>query len=291
MTTLKDSLATLPRLGVGISGEFNSAAKGIDIWRMRRDYPEQVHFFEYGSDLERGLDEHVRRWSASGLPCTYHFLDVNIEERADLHDYWIKQTAALAREINAAWLCGDAGRWHFGPRERGHQMLMPPILCRESLVESADNIQRIQQESGFLCLPENPPAVVYLGEMHILDYFAELSEQAQCGLLLDCAHLAIFQHSRGLSPLAAFDNFPFERVIELHIAGGAIAEVDGFTYVEDNHSPDPIEAAWQILEYVVPRAVNLRAIVYECEWNTPEECLDNFARLNVLFPVADQLVG
>ncbi|MBK7994988.1 MAG: DUF692 family protein [Blastocatellia bacterium] len=54
--------------------------------------------------------------------------------------------------------------------------------------------------------------------MHILEYFAEMAERADCGLLLDCAHLAIFQHSRGLSPLTGFDNYPFERVIELHLS-------------------------------------------------------------------------
>src|SRR6185503_17459800 len=104
----------------------------------------------------------------------------------------------------------------------------------------------------------------YLGDLHILDYFALISEQAGCGLLLDCAHLAIFQHSRGLSPLTGLDGFPLDRVVEMHIAGGAMAEVDGYKYIEDTHSPEPVPAAWEILEYVVPRAPNLRAIVYEC---------------------------
>ena len=63
-----------------------------------------------------------------------------------------------------------------------------------------------------------------------------------------------------------------------------MAEVDGYNYIEDSHSPEPVPAAWEILEYVVPRAPNLRAIVYECELNAPEECLENFARLNTLFP-------
>jgi uncharacterized protein (UPF0276 family) len=290
MSNLAEKLSALPRLGVGISGEFGSAAKGIDALWLRSQYPELIHFFEYGSDIDRGLDEHARNWAAAGLPCTYHFLDINIEEKIDLTDQWLASTLSLARQMNAVWLCGDAGRWHFGARERGHQMLMPPILCQESLDESAQNIERIQQQTGLLCLPENPPAVIYLGDMHILDYFAELSEKAQCGLLLDCAHLAIFQYSRGLSPLAGLDRFPLDRVVEMHIAGGALAEVSGFKYIEDSHSPDPIDAAWQILEYVAPRAANLRAIVYECELNAPEECLNNFTRLNKLFPASIDLI-
>src|SRR5262249_5761529 len=122
------------------------------------------------------------------------------------------------------------------------------------------------------------------GELHILDYFALLSEQAECGLLLDCAHLAIFQQNRRLAPLTGLDSFPLDRVVEMHIAGGAMVEVDGYAYIEDSHSPEPVAAAWEILEYVVPRAPNLKAIVYECELNAPEECLANFARINALFP-------
>ncbi|MEW6732991.1 MAG: DUF692 family multinuclear iron-containing protein [Acidobacteriota bacterium] len=286
MTNLLTRLYSLPRLGVGISGEFGSAAKGIDACWLRANYPDLVHFFEYGTDIDRGLDEHVRRWVAEGLPCTYHFLDINLEERIDLDTHWLGLTNSMAQEIHAAWLCGDAGRWHFGARERGHQMLMPPILCRESAIESGENIRYIQEETAFFCLPENPPAIIYLGDMHILDYFALLSEEGQCGLLLDCAHLAIFQHCRGLSPLTGLDGFPLDRVVELHIAGGALTEIDGYSYIEDSHSPEPVEAAWQILEHVVPRAPNLKAIVYECELNAPEECLDNFERINRLFPTS-----
>lgn len=286
MTTFANQVQNLPRLGVGLSGEFNVAAKGIDVSWLKEQYPALVHFYEYGGDLERGLDEGVRRWAAAGRPTTYHFLDINLEEQLDLDPHWIAQTKAFANEIKAAWLCGDAGRWHFGLRERGHGLLLPPILCRASARETAASIQQIEAETGLCVLPENPPAVIYLGDMHILDYFALVAEQADCGLLLDCAHLAIFQQTRGLAPLTALDNFPLDRVVEMHIAGGSFADVDGYSYIEDDHSPEPLAATWEILEYVIPRAKNLKAIVFECEHNAPEACLDNFAKLNALWPAA-----
>ncbi len=289
MTTFANKAQRLPHLGVGLSGEFKVTAKGIDVSWMKEQYPALVHFYEYGGDLERGLDEGVRRWAAAGQPTTYHFLDINLEEQLDLDSHWLARTKALANEINAAWLCGDAGRWHFGLRERGHGMLMPPILCRESALETALSIQQIETETGLACLPENPPAVIYLGDLHILDYFALVADKADCGLLLDCAHLAIFQQTRGLAPLTALDNFPLDRVVEMHVAGGTYAEVDGYRYIEDSHSPEPLPATWEILEYVIPRAKNLKAIVFECEHNAPEACLDVFAKLNALFPAGDIL--
>ena len=278
----------LQRLGVGLSGEFGSSSKGINVLELRAERPDLVHFFEFGADLDRGLDEHVRLWAAEGLPTTYHFLDINLAESEDVDERWLSRTSARAREISAAWLCGDAGLWHFGARERGHQVLLPPVLCLDSAVETAENIVRIEELSGLAVLPENPPSVVYLGPLHILDYFAEVSSRSGCGLLLDCAHLAIFQHLRGLPPLAGLDGFPLDRVVEMHVAGGTVRDLDGFSYVDDSHSPEPVTATWEIFEYVVERAPNLKAIVYECEYNDPVRCIPTFERLNAAFPATPQ---
>ncbi len=275
------SFAGLPRLGVGISAEPGSAAGGIDANSMD---PLLVHFLEYGSDVERGLDEQVRRWAAAGRPVTYHFLDVNLEEPDDLDARWMVETAEAARAVGAAWLCGDAGLWHFGPRDRGHQLLLPPILTRDSARAVADSILKLEEATGLAVLPENPPGMFYLGDLHILDYFALVSERAGCGLLLDCAHLAIFQRLRGLSPTAALDGFPLDRVVELHVAGGSELDVDGLPLVDDTHVADPLDDTWAIFDSVVPRARNLKAVVYECEKNRPDEVAAHFARLNRAFP-------
>jgi uncharacterized protein (UPF0276 family) len=285
MESLERRLARLPRLGVGISAEPDSARQGIDALRFRDEHPGLCHFLEYGADVARGLDEQARRWAAAGLPATYHFLDVNLEEREDVDGSWLAATASLARTLGAAWLCGDAGRWHFGPRDRGQQILLPPILTRDSALELGDSVARVESSTGMVCLPENPPSHFYVGEMHILDYFALASERAGCGLLLDCAHLAMFQRLRGLPPLTALDGFPLERVVELHVAGGDPIDVEGLPLVEDTHSPHPLPETFAILDYVVPRAHNLKAIVFECEKNPPGEVLDGFAALNRRFPV------
>jgi len=291
MTNFAERVDRLPRLGVGISGEFRVADRGIDVVRMSENHPGLIHFYEYGGDLERGLDETVRKWAAAGRPATYHFLDINLEEEDDLDSDWIARTKGLASEIGASWLCGDAGRWHFGRRERGHGLLLPPVLCRESAIETAGSIIRIEAETGMFVLPENPPAVFYLGDLHILDYFKLVAERADCGLLLDCAHLAIFQQSRNLSPLTGLDDFPLDRVVEMHVAGGSFTDVEGYAYIDDDHSPEPLPETWQILEYVLPRATNLKAIVFECEHNSPEEVTGNFERLNGLFTAQEVAVA
>ena len=275
-----ERVARLPRLGIGISTEFGAReAGGLDPVRLRQERPDLVSFLEVGVDLERWIDADARAWVDAGWPTTFHFLDLNLEEPEDLDDGWLDATRALAREVHAAWLCGDAGLWHVGPRDRGHGTLLPPVLTTASADSLAAGVRALRERSGFEVLPENPPAHVYLGDLHLLDYFARVCERADCGLLLDAAHLAIYQRARGGAPLDGLDGFPLERVVELHVAGGSEFAHGGRTFVDDDHSPAPLPEVWKILEAVLPRARNLRALVYECERNRTQQVIPVFERL------------
>jgi uncharacterized protein len=269
----------LPRLGLGISTEFGAGRTGLDVNALRRARPDLVGFLEIGVDLERGLDADAEAWIARGDPATFHFLDLNLEEPDDLDEAWLRDAPTLARRARAAWLCGDAGLWHVGPRERGHGVLQPPILVAESADLMAATVRRLRLASGFEVLPENPPAHVYLGNLHVIDYFARLAERADCGLLLDVAHLAVFQRVAGLDPFASFERIPFERIVELHVAGGAPFDDAGRRFVDDDHGPEPLPETWDLLAAILPRAVNLRAVVYEAERNLFEDVLPRFERL------------
>lgn len=274
-----ERVARLPRLGLGVSTEFGAGRSGLDIASFRRDRPDLVGFLELGVDLDRGLDDDAAAWIAAGLPTTFHFLDLNLEEPDDLDAAWLAEAPALARRAGAAWLCGDAGLWHVGPRERGHGVLQPPILCAESADLMAGVVRRLRIESGFEVLPENPPAHVYLGDLHLIDYFARLAAKADCGLLLDVAHLAVYQRVLGYGPFEAFDRLPFDRLVELHVAGGRPFDVDGRAYVDDDHGPEPLPETWDLFEAILPRATNLRAVVFEAERNPRAAVLPAFERL------------
>lgn len=271
-------------LGVGISCEFDAGERpGLDALALRRAHPDLVHFLEIGADLDRGLDPHMLRWGQSGLPATYHFLDVNLAEHQGADAHWIDRTVAQARAVGALWLCGDAGYWHLGRRERGHGLLLPPVLCDQAATEMAASIAWMQARSGMLVLPENPPAAAWVGPLHLLDFYAQVVTQADCGLLLDAAHLAVFQRMKGLDALHALDRFPLDRVVEIHVAGGAVRDHQGYAWVEDTHTPEPLPECWEILDYVLERAPNLKAIVYECEHNAAAQVLPVFQQLNARF--------
>jgi uncharacterized protein (UPF0276 family) len=276
-----ERVAALPRLGLGISTEYGAgdAAGALDVLALRDAHPTYAAFLEVGVETAKGLDRHARAWAARGLPTTYHYLDVNLDDPEDFDQAWLDEVRAVAEAIRPAWMCGDAGLWHLGRRERGHMLLLPPVLTRDGATALAEGVVRLREATGYEVLPENPPGQIYLGDLHLLEFFAAVADRADTGLLLDCAHLAMFQRLRGHDPLAGLDGAPLDRVVEMHVAGGSERTTDGFAWVEDDHTPVVLPDTWRIVEHVVPRAPNLKAIVFECERNPMGACLEGFARL------------
>lgn len=283
-------VTALPVLGLGVSTEYGAGATqgALDPLVLRQRHPAFGAFLEVGVETAKGLDRQARAWVQRGWPTTYHFLDLNLDEPADFDAGWLDELRALVATLRPAWLCGDAGLWHFGPRDRGHMLLLPPVLTDDSASALAEGIARLRAETGLEVLPENPPGTAYVGDLHLLDFFARVAERADTGLLLDCAHLAIYQRVTGRQPLDGLDDFPLERVVEIHVAGGQLREEQGFTWVEDDHTPEVLEDTWAIVERVLAGATNLRAVVFECERNGMNAALPGFRRIAALL---DRSVG
>lgn len=281
MTGFLDRVAALPRLGLGVSTEYGARRQdgALDPLELRARAPDYAAFLEVGVEVVKGLDADARAWVARGLPTTYHFLDINLDDPEDFDPDWLAGVRALAAELRPAWLCGDAGLWHFGRRDRGHMLLLPPILVAEAVAPLADGLVALREAIGLEVLPENPPGAAFVGDLHLLEFFARVCERADTGLLLDCAHLAMYQRARGLAPSTGFDDFPWDRVVELHVAGGSVRDEAGLTWIEDDHGPEVLPDTWQIAAEAVRRATNLRAIVLECERNPIDAVLPVFAHV------------
>jgi uncharacterized protein (UPF0276 family) len=158
-------------------------------------------------------------------------------------------------------------------------LLLPPILSAESAHAQAEGVVRLREGLGYEVLPENPPGQLYLGDLHILEFYAQVMQHADTGMLLDCAHLAIYQQLMGHDPLTGLDGFPLDRVVELHVAGSALRDHDGFQYWDDDHTPEVLDDTWTIFDWVVSRAPQVKAVVFECERNPLTSVLCGFQRI------------
>lgn len=276
-----DRVRDLPTLGLGVSTEYGAGDQpgALDPQALREADPRFGGFLEVGVELAKGLDRHALAWAGRGQPTTHHFLDVNLDEPEDLDAGWLAQLHHAIETLRPAWLCGDAGMWHIGRRDRGHMLLLPPILIDEQVASLAEGIVALREATGLEVLPENPPGAAFVGDLHILDFFGRVAEAADTGLLLDCAHLALFQQLHGHEALTGMDGFPMDRVVEIHVAGGAAADHLGFRWVEDDHGTAVLADTWRIVEHVAAHAPNLKAVVVECERNPLGAVLPLFAEV------------
>lgn len=274
----------LPHLGMGVSTEYGAfrSANALNIKALRWDHPAFAQFLEVGVSLDTGLDEDTMEWCKGGLPTTYHFLDINLDDPQDLDDGWLDGFRRMQSILKPAWVCGDAGLWHFGRRERGHMLLLPPILSLDGAKRMADGILRMRDTLGLEVIPENPPGHVFVGDLHILDFFAQVVERADTGMLLDAAHLAIYQAAMGHASTTGLDGFPISRIIEMHVAGASTSTVDDLEIIEDDHTVNVLPDTWTILRETVGQAKNLKAIVFECERNELQQCLPGFEQIQSL---------
>lgn len=291
MSLFDHRVQQLPTLGIGVSTEYGAsdAKNSLDILALHDSHPEFAGFLEVGVEVVKGLDNTATAWAKRGLPSTYHFLDINLDEEADFDTPWLEAVARIADTLQPTWLCGDAGLWHFGKRERGHMLLLPPILSAESARAQAEGVVRLRERLGYEVFPENPPGQLYLGDLHILEFYAQVLERADTGMLLDCAHLAIYQKLMGHDPLTGLDAFPLDRIVELHVAGSAQRDHDGFQYWDDAHTPEVLDDTWTIFDWVVSRAPHIKAVVFECERNPLDSVLSGFQRIRTTLASAESL--
>ena len=274
MGQFQERLKSIPTLGMGISTEYGAfqAPGSLDLHRLKSELPQCAEVLEIGVEVSKGIDEDALNWIKKKQPTTYHFLDINLDDPNDFDEAWLSQVRELIQLTQPHWLCGDAGLWHHGPRSEGHMLLLPPILTKDSAYALADGIIRLREETGLEVLPENPPGHIYVGPLHLLDFFALVLERADTGMLLDLAHLSIYQQAMDLPLHTALDGFPIEKVIEVHMAGGRHAQHQGLNYIEDSHSPTILPETWSLFNMISSQLTELRAVIFECERNSFELC-------------------
>ena len=139
--------------------------------------------------------------------------------------------------------------------------LLPPLQSQAVVHLAAQRIRALQQRSGVPIAFENGPN--YLrpqpGELPDGTFYAQVAEQADCGMVLDLHNLWCNQRNGRQSMQAALQQLPLERVWEVHVAGGELH--DGY-WLDAHSGLVPPEVMAACAEWL-PRLPNLGALVFE----------------------------
>jgi uncharacterized protein (UPF0276 family) len=272
-------LSALPALGIGVSLSLSSRPDPVELARQ----PGGPQFVEYAglAEAESVLAE-VERVRAAGVPLLFHPAYINFCGTFPNHPAWLAATAEHVRAVASPWFAQDCAYcfWEQGPSystQLGY--FLPPILNEASLQLAMARVREVQAAVPVPVAVEPPPMAFAVGSMPLFTFFGRLARETGCALLLDTGHLVSWELATGRRVLDHIEDLPVENVIELHLAGGRLRQVeDGPVYV-DMHEAEVLPQTWQMLEALLPLLPNVKALCYECEGLETEPVLAVLAQL------------
>jgi uncharacterized protein (UPF0276 family) len=253
-----------PYIGVGLGIDVHSQSPD---WRKlleRNPRNRRVFdFLEVYTRGEPGLARQVKE-AAKGLPLIYHHEGLDPVYPKPPRPEAIDACVENMRALGAPWCVEELAYRRLDGRYL--DFFMPAVLTEESARVAVANLKTFNETMPAPVIPENAPYQLPVGNLHVLEYLALVSERAEVPVVLDLGHLYSFQLCRAQEPLDGIDRFPLDRVIELHVAGSEILLRDGIPLYEDIHGAGPIpDIVLDMLAQVAPRCENLRAVTIEVE--------------------------
>ncbi|ADO72403.1 DUF692 family multinuclear iron-containing protein [Stigmatella aurantiaca] len=280
---------TLPWRGLGLSSNLN-ASDPPHPYRLLADAPGLFDFVEYSAPLS--LEEtkaHATLYpemlrNLGQVPVLFHPVHLNLYGPERETPQALAELEAHARAVGSAWVGNDVGWWHAGGQPFPGYLYIPPPLTPEGLEDCVAHALHVQAALNRPLALENPAVFARRGDMHVLDFMAGLHARTGLPLLVDVGHLLSYQLSAGLPLEAGWDGFPFEQVIELHLAGGVVTRRGNRRFYVDDHTQPVRDELFAMLETLLSRCTSLRAVTFEGDGHPPEVAERTLQRLRKWIP-------
>ena len=258
-----DPVLTLPRLGFGLG------LRSVHFDTILRDWPD-IDWFEAISENfmdSAGRPRAVLKAVAERYPVVLHGVSLSIGSTDPLDLEYLARLKRLADDVRPAWI-SDHLCWTGTLGLNSHDLLPLP-LTEESLAHVAARVLHVQDVLERPLILENPSVYVRFAhsEMAEPDFLRHLSAETGCGLLLDVNNVHVSCFNTGADPLAYLAAFPFERVVQLHIAGHQHLG----THIIDTHDGPVQPAVWDLYRLAWARSNGAATLL---EWDDRIPSLD-----------------
>ncbi len=307
-------LEAIPRHGLGLSVDIHAP----DLASLRGALQERHLSFGYLEvfrttsmalkNMKKDLSDELLAYHGEGLWVTQPEVTETRSFQAALREtvehLSILQSPWLNHECATKVLAGH----YFGT-------YLPPLYTRSSAEIVSENIREIQRlldqqcalDNGStpLVLLEMPPLTYFVaGALSLPSFFRIICEQSSCGLVLDVGHLwTVFRYSRAARAqslwkfVSAFlDEFPMERVVEIHIAGLAVhVSTEPHFSIPAGHTNENVLPAWidaheapippvlfEMLDQILnhPRLISLKGLALEVDTKPVGLIVEEFAEFS-----------
>jgi uncharacterized protein (UPF0276 family) len=214
--------------------------------------PPAVDWFEVISEnfmVEGGNPRRVLRAVRERYPVVLHGVSLSLGSVDPLDESYLDRLAALAGEIEPAWI-SDHLCWSSFGGHTGHD-LWPLPFTEEALDHLVARVLRVQERLGRRILVENVSSYLQFAASTLTEweFLAELARRADCGLLFDVNNVYVSAHNHGFDALTFLGAIPPERVGQMHLAGHS----DAGTHLLDTHDHPVCDPVWDLYRRAVER--------------------------------------
>ena len=207
----------------------------------------------------------VIRAVAERYPVVLHGVSLSIGSTAPLDMEYLRKVRLLAREVGARWV-SDHLCWTGVLGINTHDLLPLP-LNEATLAHVATRVRVVQDVLERPLVLENPSTYVSFRQSVIPepDFLRALCEQTGCLLLLDVNNVFVSCFNAGTDPADYLARVPFDRVVQLHLAGHQHCG----THIIDTHDRPVRSDVWGLFRAAWARSGGA-ATLLEWDGNVPE---------------------
>lgn len=229
--------------------------------RSRVDFLEIIadHYFDAAPEKRAELD-----LLRAHFPLVPHGLDLSIGGAEGLDETYLEKFATLIERIEPPWWSEHLCFTRAGGVDIGHLAALP--YTREAIDVVARNVARVQKRIEAPLLLENITTVVRVpgAEMDEPEFLTRVLERTGCGWLCDVANLHANMVNFGGDLDAGFERWPWDRLVQIHYAGGRWRN----GVLIDSHDSATSEDVWALYDRIVARAP-VKGVILERDERLP----------------------
>jgi uncharacterized protein (UPF0276 family) len=222
----------------------------------------EVHCENYlgGGSALRALDTIAQRY-----PVSLHGVGLSLGSAEGLDRRHLERVAALVRRVEPV-LTSEHLSWSVaGGAYLNH--LLPLPYTEESLGLLCRHVSQAQEALGRRLLIENPSSYLRFRHSSIPEpeFLGEVARRTGCGLLCDVNNAFVTCRNLGQDPGTYLAALPPDTIGEIHLAGHSGNDVDGRTFLIDDHGSPVAAAVWELYRQAVARFGVRPTLI---EWDT-----------------------
>lgn len=175
-------------------------------------------------------------------PLVMHGVSMSIGSSDPLDWKYLKEVKSLANKIEPKWI-SDHLCWT-GIQGKNTHDLLPLPYTEETIQHIVDRIIQIQDFFQQRILIENVSSYVSYKQstMSEWDFLKEISNQADCLILLDINNIYVSSVNHEFQPETYLTTLPKNRIQQIHLAGHS----NMGDYIIDTHDHEIIDPVWNL---------------------------------------------